>query len=425
MKLIKKILLSTLVTSTLSAQAEPVMSVTQFIDLAGDYSLDVKKAHYEKLAADDRLSQAYAAYWPKLDLIAKSANQRQWQSSDYQTSTDQKAQINAALLYTLYDFGVRESQVDSARYGLESNEFKEYLQKEVLYYDVFTAFTQYDFALHSYQKAQDYLQSVSGLQKLINQRVSAGYSAYSDKVRGELALSEAESRVKIANQNLINSKIALTNLTGKLPESIVSLLTRPFTYHQDVSKITFNSTNKNPAIEMLRANVSMFASRIEAQRSERYPNIQLYGTYRTDMGYGNFPGSEAYVQMTVPLTDGGLLRARTREAVNNHEVAKITLQMAHRDLDKRQQDYINTYRSAKGKLSIDLQSEAQAKRTLDIYESEFKLGSRPLTDLINAQKDLLNTSTEILNDKMNAYIALMSLYNLNGDTLNGIDTITR
>lgn len=411
--------------SSFALSVQSTMSVSQFIDMADDYSLDVKRSGYEKRMADDRLDQAYAAYWPKVDLIAKTENKRQWASEDYQASTDQQSQVNAALLLTLYDFGGREAQVDAARYGQESSEFKLFLQKEILYYDVFTAYVQYDFALQNYRLSQEYQNNVSNLQKLINQRVSAGFSAYSDRVRGELALSEAQSRVKMANQNLINTRIALKNLTGHTPDEVTSLLNRAFTFNQDVNKIIFNGHNKNSSIEMLRANVNMNAAKIESQQAERYPTIQLYGTYRTDFNRENFPGSEAYIQMTVPLTDGGLLRARVSEAVNNHQASKITLEMAYRDLDKRQQDFINVYQSAKERLSIDLQSQAQAKRTLDIYQSEFSLGSRPLTDLINTQKDVMNINSEILNDKMSAYIAALSLYNLNGDTLNGIETLTK
>jgi len=92
-------------------------------------------------------------------------------------------------------------------------------------------------------------------------------------------------------------------------------------------------------------------------------------------------------------------------------------------LDKRQRDFINIYQSARDKFSIDKVSAEQAKKTLDIYQSEFSLGNRPLTDLINAQKDLLNVNIDILSDKMNAYLAVLSLYNLNGDTMSGLNQI--
>ena len=86
---------------------------------------------------------------------------------------------------------------------------------------------------------------------------------------------------------------------------------------------------------------------------------------------------------------------------------------------------MNIYHSAYDKLAIDEVSAEQAKKTLNIYQSEFSLGSRPLTDLINAQKDLLNVKIDILNDKMNAYLAVLSLYNLNGDTMSGLNQLVK
>lgn len=409
--------------SSVALSAGSSLSLSEAIHLADEYSFDVKKVVFENKAAEDRVDQAYAAYWPKVDLIAKTKNARTGQSKDYYSSSDQLSQINAALLYTLYDFGVRSSQVDAAKYALESTEIKVALQKEILIYDTFSTFIQYDLAVQQEQLSLDYLNQVKQLQQLINQRVDAGFSARSDKVRGDLALSEAKSRVEMAQQNRQQNQIALKNMLGVPIDSIDSLLLPSFTYQEDVKKIALTVQQMNPAIKMMRANMNMAASKVDSVEAERYPNISLSGTYRTDFNRNNFPGSEAYIQLTVPLTDGGLLRARVSEAVNQHEVAKITLQQAYRDLDKRQSDFINMYQTTKNKLSIDLQSAEQAKQTVQIYQTEFSLGNRPLTDLINAQKDLLNTHVELLNDKQNAYLAIVSLYNLNSDTMSGVNTL--
>ena len=405
--------------------ADSALSLHQAIDQAVDYNIDIKKATFDRYAADARTSQAYAAYWPKVDLIAKSDNQRVSQSADYRTSSDQQSQVSAALLYTLYDFGARSAQVDAAQYALEGTEIKEALQKEVLVYDVFKAFIQYDFAQLNDQLSQQYLDNVSQLHALIKQRVDAGFSAQSDKVRGELAFSEATSRAKTARQGVTDSLIGLSNAIGTNPEKIDSILSAPFRFKQDVEKITVNSNVSNPSIKIMLSNVKMYESKIASVKAERYPKIQVVGTYRHDFNRENFPGSEAYIQLVVPLTDGGLIRSQVKESVDNHEIAKLTLQQAYRDLDKRQRDFVNIYHSARDKLAIDEVSSEQAKKTLDIYQSEFSLGSRPLTDIINAQKDLLNVKIDILNDKMNAYLAVLSLYNLSGDTMSGLNQLVK
>ncbi|HAO0324806.1 TPA: TolC family protein [Escherichia coli] len=419
----KAVFLVWLLYSSIAMSAEEQLSLSEAIHLADKYSFDVKKVTFEARAAEARVDQAYAAYWPKIDLIAKSNNIRTGESQDYGASNDQLSQVNAALLYTLYDFGVRSAQVDAAKYALESSEIKVRLQKEILIYDTFSAFIQYDSAVQQEQLSADYLTQVKQLQKLIDQRVAAGFSARSDKVRGDLALSEAQSRVEMARQSREESQIALKNMLGVSIRSIDSLLTPTFTYQGDVNKISLAAQQVNPAIKMMRANMNMAASKVDSVEAERYPNISLSGTYRTNFNRNNFPGNEAYVQLTVPLTDGGLLRARVSEAVNQYQVAKITLEQAYRDLDKRQSDFINLYQTTRNKLAIDLQSAEQAKQTLQIYQTEFSLGNRPLTDLINAQKDLLNTHIEVVNDKRNAYLAIVSLYNLSSDTMTGLNTL--
>ncbi|QXB07779.1 TolC family protein (plasmid) [Providencia rettgeri] len=195
----KTTLLAGFLFSSMAVSAGAPLSLSEAIHLADEYSFDVKKVTFEAKAAAARVDQAYAAYWPKIDLIAKTNNVCTGESQDYSASSDQLSQINAALLYTLYDFGVRSAQVDAAKYALESSEIKVTLQKEILIYDTFSAFIQYDSAVQQEQLSLDYLNQVKQLQQLINQRIAAGFSARSDKVRGDLALSEAKSRVEMGH----------------------------------------------------------------------------------------------------------------------------------------------------------------------------------------------------------------------------------
>lgn len=399
------------------------VSLLEAINLANEYSFDVRKVEFEENASKARVDQAYSAYWPKVDLNAKTKNFRTGESNDYSVSSDQLSQINAALLYTLYDFGVRSAQVNSARYALESSEIKTALQKEILIYDTFSAFIQYDYAILQERLSIDYLNQVEKLQTLINKRVDAGFSARSDKVRGDLALSEAKSSLEIAQQSKQESQISLMNMLGIPVNEVDSLLEPAFTYNGDVNEISTTIQQKNLSIKMMRANMNMAESKVEFAEAERYPTINLYGTYRKDFNRNNFPGNEVYVQMTIPLTDGGLLRARKSEAMNNYEVSKITLEQAYRDLNKRLANFINLYQTTRNKLEIDLNSAVQAKQTLNIYQTEFSLGNRSLTDLISAQKDLLSSHIELLSDKKNAYLAILSLYNLSGDTMAGLSTL--
>nr|WP_216858916.1 TolC family protein [Enterobacter asburiae] len=405
--------------------AEGSLSIQKAINLAVDYNIELKQAAMERDAANARTDQAYAAYWPKIDLIAKTDNKRIAQDADYVASLDQQSQISAALLYTLYDFGARSAEVDAARYSLEGTEVKESLQKEALFFDTFKAFIQYDFANLNYELSRQYLNDVNQLHMLIKERVNAGFSPKSDKVRGELTVSEASSLVETARKGVTDSLIVLSNITGVNPKEIDSILYAPFRIEKDVESITINSNVNNPSIKVMLTNVKMYESKTASLQAERYPKIQLVGTYRHDFNREYFPGSEAYIQLVVPLTDGGLLRSQVRESVNNYGIAKLMLEKTYRDLDKRQRDFINIYNSTYDKLIIDIASAEQAKKTLDIYQSEFSLGSRPLIDLINTQKDLLNANVNILNDKMNLYLAMVALYNLNGDTMSGLNKLAR
>ncbi|MEX6210364.1 hypothetical protein AB6G58_10685 [Providencia huaxiensis] len=48
MKIVNKIVLASLFYSSLGMSAQSAMSISQYIDMADDYSLDVKKTTFEK-----------------------------------------------------------------------------------------------------------------------------------------------------------------------------------------------------------------------------------------------------------------------------------------------------------------------------------------------------------------------------------------
>ncbi|QIN63302.1 hypothetical protein SBC1_33410 [Caballeronia sp. SBC1] len=90
------------------------MDLARSLDAATDNALTTKIARGQADQAQARVMGARSAYYPKVSVIAKTADKVVGAAQGYGRSYDQAAQASATLQYTVFDFGRRKNQVQSA-----------------------------------------------------------------------------------------------------------------------------------------------------------------------------------------------------------------------------------------------------------------------------------------------------------------------
>ncbi|MFW8695493.1 TolC family protein, partial [Mesorhizobium japonicum] len=91
------------------------------------------------------------------------------------------------------------------------------------------------------------------------------------------------------------------------------------------------------------------------------------------------------VSVDVPLYTGGAISARVSQAYEDLETSKANVNQAMLDADQRSSTALSNWRGADARVQSSRYQVDIALRTRDIYQEEYKLGERSLTDLLSVE----------------------------------------
>jgi adhesin transport system outer membrane protein len=395
------------------------MDLRRSLDAATDNALTTKIARGQADQAQARVMGARAAYYPKLSLIAKTADKIVGAAQGYGRSYDQSAQTSATLQYTVFDFGRRKNQVQSASLAAQASESAYQSEVETLTFDTSRAYLDVIRNQHLLKISNDYVAQVRRLNQVIEQRVAGGLAAQSDAIRGQLALTSAQARSRQIKLQLAKAEQQFRSITGKdaLPAAIDSVKQLP---PVNVDPIVDASADSNLAVQARRLDVASNNALVNVERASRFPRIDLVGTYRKPLQAVPSPGSSVMLQVSFDLFDGGLRKSRVNEAVAAKYVAQQQLEQELRNVNDQKQSLQSDWNGARDQWALSIEGEKQALRTLDLYADEFRLGTRPLSDLISAQVDLFTARSDREQAESSFNLSTLALYNLDARTMDGL-----
>jgi adhesin transport system outer membrane protein len=395
------------------------MDLARSLDAATDNALTTKIARGQADQAQARVMGARSAYFPKVSVIAKTPDKIMGASEGYGRSYDQSAQASATLQYTVFDFGRRKNQVQSASLAAQASESAYQSEVETLTFETSRAYLDVVRNQHLSKIANDYVAQVRRLNQVIEQRVAGGLAAQSDAIRGQLALTSAQARSRQIKLQLSKSEQQFRSITGKdaLPATLDAVKQLPAI---DVEPLLETSTDTNLAVQARRLDVASNIALVNVERASRYPRIDLVGTYRKPLQSVPSPGSSVMLQVSFDLFDGGLHKSRINEAVAAKYVAQQQLEQELRNVKDQKQSLQSDWSSARDQWGLSIEGEKQALRTLDLYADEFRLGTRPLSDLISAQVDLFTARSDREQAESSYKLSTLALYNLDARTMDGL-----
>lgn len=412
----------------LTGEVAPTADITTTIDLpraldaATENALTTKISRGQADQAQARVMGARAAYYPKVSVIAKTPDKIYGATQGYGRTYDEFAQVSSTIQYTVFDFGRRKNQVQSAKLAADASENAYQSEVELLTYNTSRVYLDVIRYQRLHKIADDYVAQVKRLNQVIDERVKGGLAAQSDAIRGQLALTSAQSRSRQINTQLAKAQQQFRSITGKdaLPQTTESVRQLPAI---DVQPLIEAAADNNLAVKARRADVESNNALVNVERASRYPRIDLVGTYRKPLQAVASPGSSVMLQVTFDLFDGGLRKSRVNEAVAAKYVAQQQLEQELRNVSDQKQSLQSDWTSARDQWALSIDGEKQALRTLDLYADEFRLGTRQLSDLINAQVDLFTARSDRQQAEYNYDLSTLALYNIDARTKEGLQAL--
>jgi outer membrane protein TolC len=155
---------------------------------------------------------------------------------------------------------------------------------------------------------------------------------------------------------------------------------------------------QRPELQIAERQIAVGQANEELARGEQRPSLSLVS------GLSERSGSSVHfyddwgvgLQLSIPLFDGGVRRARVDDAVTARHQAALAAQEARLAVDKQVEDSWNAHAEAASRLRVTASSVTEASEALAIEELKMEQGVGLVTDVLNAETALLGAQANRL-----------------------------
>ena len=259
--------------------------------------------------------------------------------------------------------------------------------------------------------AQDNLAFVKGDKEAIGrtldqakQRFDVGLSAITDVLEAQARYDIAVSDEINAEKLLADAREALREVTGVEPGTLEILQPEIPLVPPDPAveqKWVDIATDQNPLLLAARAATESARQEIEIQRSGHYPTVDLTAGYTwLNNDFGGFGitqernDSSIGVQMTLPLYQGGLISANTRQSQYQFNQAQENQVQQQRTTERQARDNFRGVMTGISKVTALKQAVLSNEKALEAAEAGFEVGTRTIVDVLDTQRDLLGAKRD-------------------------------
>lgn len=372
--------------------------------------------------AKERLSQARATYWPRVDASASfshvTLSDNNYNSNlAYAKLLDPSATIDDPENY--YNAGVRVSWTlfngferyyynQEAEFGKKQSEFAKDDIKRLLLSSVVEAYFSAQLALENIKISEADKTFNQNLLEEAKARSSQGLGSLSDEMNFEIRVNTAEQELLRAKQSYKSLMYGLATVMG-MPDAI-------FPEHLTLSDLQpetdeeLSSVDTDKLIEfalVYRSDIKQSESVLDAQiaevnrlRSKYYPSIGVAAAYegeRTDdmafekEDFGNLVG----VDINYNLFSGGGDKARVGEAINRQKEVQKNIDALKLSITSDVRNAVELLVLAQKALVLLRSNSVLVKKNRDLVEMEYSAGQSSLVRLNEAQRDMTTAQSRL------------------------------
>lgn len=253
--------------------------------------------------------------------------------------------------------------------------------------------------------------------------LKVGYSTKVDKLSLMAELDDAMARLTSDQQQLVFFRERLKGIIGqKVPEQLpwpsvdAQQLLGQFVQAKDWLQ---QAEQGNLEVRLQQKAIEVAQQEIEVRKSAFYPTVNL-GAYYADADGATYFAQKndnraVYVEMRVPLYQGGYDQSRVRESRALLRSAEFDAQYAKIDAQQRAQEQVSALRSSKEKNEALFQAIQSGEAYLASAEEGYRLGVRDIAEVLRAKEKLLTNRREQIKTQLEMINALVLLYAVVGE----------
>jgi len=387
--------------STVFAQDQPVLSLSDALTLAKDRNGTVRSAYMLVKAADANVVFQLASFYPTINAQYQyNSDRQQFITAGTQTAFFQQEGEQTFLnsTWTILDNGQRDYSLRSALRGRDS---KKYNAKQVLRSTLFSVVQQYYDALRAQELERVAQAEVSRAQTILDQtqtRIKARDAAQIEELQANADYQNARVSALTAKNTTTNAGATLKGTIG-----LTSSEPLPKLQKEDNVKVPLPSESlQSLIIEGLQKRPDILAQKknIESEHySKRFADLQagvtmnLSAQYIEQMTPQSLSNRTLTFLVSLPIFDGGALKATARQIDYSMKADIATLDQAERvvraDIEAA---YVELKTNAERLQAAQIALDA-AQKNYDAAVDSQKAGAYDLLQVLTAQVSLVTAES--------------------------------
>ena len=329
----------------------------------------------------------------------------------------QLVSLNATQM--LYDFGKVKTSVNVEEAKLAQDQARVLVSLDEISYDVANAIVN----IKRYQEitkiAHQQIAGISRIAEIANLRAKAGISSQADPIQAQSNLEAAESNLIVQQTQLRQYQHRLRTLLGFDVSNTSWEL--PISWVEQAHLYDEPNFTKIPSLMLAQAGVDVARLQKDQVRLSAMPTINIKGSVSQAINGRNPNNNEddglynsVMIEANSNFYQGGATRSQTRAASYAEEAARAQVNTAYLDVLDQVRLIREEIENKQRQMDILSQRRQTTVRTKELYQEQYKLGTRTVVDLLNAEQAIHSAAQEIESARYDIYSSLVQYVQVTG-----------
>ncbi len=415
----KGFLLAALTGAVLNVQAaETEYNLLEVYQLAQQNDAQLAAAKASMKASQEILPQSKARLLPSVNLTANATynNPSKPNGADSYKTNGWGATLTQPLLNmnSWYGTDQAEAQFAQAQAVYDNEQQQLILRVSEAYFNVL--------------RAEDSLTTALAQEKAVKQQLDQARERYNVGLIAETDVLEAQAAydnarvTRILGQNSVS--VAYEGLRTIVDHDVTDIaklektmpVNAPVPANSDdwVSR----AVERNLSLEAARKGLDASEQAVRASKAQHLPTLTAtagYSANNTDQAFReDTAGAQIGLQFNLPIFSGGTTSSQVRQASYQLEQAQQTYDQNLRMINSNTRNLYRTVNSDVERVSARCQGITSSESALKATQSGYDVGTRNITDVLNAQQKLFGATSDYLNTRYDYIVNTLKLKQVAG-----------
>lgn len=252
------------------------------------------------------------------------------------------------------------------------------------------------------------IEYLTELREAIRARFAVKDVTNTDVAQAEARLARGLADNQAADGALARSRSAYMRVIGEEVSGTYEMPTSPAQLPEAL-EAALADVNNNPELRAARFAEVAARAQIGVARSGLLPDLSVRAAARrqdeADQKHFERDTAEVLLQLSVPIYEGGVSAAQTREAKHTASQRLLEAEQASRAATDAVRAAWEALTSSRARIISIQENVTAAELALDSVSEEVKVGARTVLDRLNAQQELLDASVSLLRARRDEFIA--------------------